>query len=159
MYPTHDSLDTLAESFLSSLSSLDGPAMLAIRAPDCLHIFAPSSLPLPNPLSNTSLVTHLATNLTPILSGLSTTAKETHINEAGRQITIWATSQPEFKKEVMDGDVRDWDYTGEYIYILNVDGDGKIVRVLEFLDSKTTERLSAMMARAKRNLGMEEKAW
>jgi hypothetical protein len=59
----------------------------------------------------------------------------------------------------MDGDVSEWDYTGEYIYMLDVDEDGKIVRVLEFLDSKTTERLSMMMARAKRNLNMEEKAW
>jgi hypothetical protein len=133
--------------------------MLAIRAPNCLHIFAPSSLPLPTSLSNTSLLNHLATNLTPILSVFPTTAKEIHINEAGRQITLWATSKPEFRKEVMDGDVSEWDYTGEYIYMLDVDEDGKIVRVLEFLDSKTTERLSMMMARAKRNLNMEEKAW
>jgi hypothetical protein len=159
MSPTHDSLQVLAASFLSSLSSLDGPAMLAIRAPNCLHIFAPSSLPLPTPLSNTSLVKHLATNLTPILSAFSTTAKEIHINEAGRQITIWATSKPEFKKEVMDGDVSEWNYTGEYIYMLDVNNDGQIVRVLEFLDSKATERLSTTMSRAKRNLGIEEKAW
>jgi hypothetical protein len=59
----------------------------------------------------------------------------------------------------MDGDVSEWNYTGEYIYMLDVNNDGQIVRVLEFLDSKATERLSTTMSRAKRNLGIEEKAW
>jgi hypothetical protein len=159
MPPTHESLQALATSFLSSLSSLSTPAMLAIRAPTCTHVFAPSSLSLPAPLTNTSLVTHLADNLAPLLSSFPTTAKEIHINELGRQITIWATGRPEFKAEVMDGEAEEWVYTGEYIYMLSVDEDGKIVRVLEFLDSKATERLSVLMGRAKASLGMDGKAW
>jgi hypothetical protein len=59
----------------------------------------------------------------------------------------------------MDGEAEEWVYTGEYIYMLSVDEDGKIVRVLEFLDSKATERLSVLMGRAKANLGMNGKAW
>jgi ketosteroid isomerase-like protein len=56
----------------------------------------------------------------------------------------------------MDGNEKDWDFTGEYIFILDVNEDGKIVRILEFLDSLVTERFMGLMVRAKENL--EKKA-
>lgn len=74
-------------------------------------------------------------------------------------MTLWATGTPEFKKEVMDGEREGWEYTGEYIFILDVDEEGKIVRVVEFLDSKGTERLRGLVERARRNMGEGGKAW
>jgi hypothetical protein len=39
------------------------------------------------------------------------------------------------------------------------DDQGKIERVLEFLDSKETEKLMGLMSRAKVNVGVDGKAW
>jgi hypothetical protein len=156
MSPTHDSLRTLATSFLSGFTDLSITDLISIRAPTCTHIFAPSSLNFPSPQTNADFAAHVTNNLTPVLAHFPATAKEIHINEASRQITIWATAKAEFKKEAMDGDEKDWDLTGEYIFILDVNEDGKIVRILEFLDSLVTERFMGLMVRAKENL--EKKA-
>ena len=53
----------------------------------------------------------------------------------------------------------EWDYAGEYIFILNVNEAGKIARILEFLDSKATERLRGLMTKARENLGKKGDAW
>jgi hypothetical protein len=157
---THQSLHTLATSFLSGFDSLSAPTLIADRAPTCTHIFAPSSLNPPAPKTNADFAAHVTNNMVPLLNHFPVTVKEIHINEAGRQITIWATGKPEFKKEAMgDSSAEEWDYTGEYIFILDVNEDGKIVRILEFLDSLATERLRGLFVRAKENLGKAGEAW
>jgi ketosteroid isomerase-like protein len=60
----------------------------------------------------------------------------------------------------MGGDTAEkWEYVGEYIFILDVDEEGKIVRILEFLDSLATERLRGMMDKMKENVGQTGKVW
>lgn len=60
--------------------------------------------------------------------------------------------------EVMDLDgmtEQDWRYEGEYIFVLDFEenerGEQKVKRILEFVDSKGTERLRELMARARAN--------
>lgn len=53
----------------------------------------------------------------------------------------------------------EWEYTGEYIFILDVDARGKIVGILEFLDSLATERLRGLMVRMRENVGRVGDAW
>jgi ketosteroid isomerase-like protein len=94
-----------------------------------------------------------------VLDHFPITEKEIHVNEVGKQIILWATGKPEFKKEAMGNDPAEkWDYTGEYIFIV-MNEDGKIVRILEFLDSLAIERLRGMMDRAKENVGQNGKMW
>lgn len=66
---------------------------------------------------------------------------------------------PEFRSEVKGKKVNeaDWKYMGEYIFILDMDEDGKIKRIVEFLDSKNTMILLEMMKRARENLAEFEK--
>lgn len=69
-------------------------------------------------------------------------------------MVVWATSETRFHDEVMDGGIaaEEWKYRGEYIFILSMDEKGeKIERVVEFVDSKGTDRLRVLMARAKKN--------
>lgn len=81
------------------------------------------------------------------------------MNEAGKQITIWATSVPEFKNEVKGkSEDSNWEYMGEYIFILNINEEGKIERIVEFLDSKNTTRLLEMVKQARENLDLFEKS-
>jgi ketosteroid isomerase-like protein len=156
MSPTHASLQALSTSFLSGFTDLSVTNLIAIRAPTCTHIFAPASLNFPSPKTNAAFAAHMTDNLAPVLAHFPVTAKEIYINETNRQITIWATAKAEFKREAMDGDEKEWDYTGEYIFILDVNDDGKIVRILEFLDSLATKRVMGLMVRAKQNLEKEK---
>ncbi|KAH7089280.1 hypothetical protein FB567DRAFT_523425 [Paraphoma chrysanthemicola] len=158
MSPTTSTLHNLAASFLAAFTNLSTTDHIFLRSPTCTHIFAPSSLHI-TPKSNPQFAAHLTNNLIPILSHFPVTAKEIHINEKGRQVTIWATGVPEFRPEVMDGDMEEWAYVGEYIFLLDVADDGKIERVVEFLDSLSTERLRGLVERARRNKGVDERAW
>jgi hypothetical protein len=156
---TRTSLQTIASSFLSAFHNLSVSDHLALRASTCTHIFAPSSLNIAAK-SNAAFAAHITNNILPLLNHFPVTAKETHTNEAQRQVTIWATGKPEFKKEVMGGESEEeWDYVGEYSFILDIDEDGKIIRIVEFLDSLATERLRGLMVKARQNLGTGGKAW
>ncbi|KAF2789245.1 hypothetical protein K505DRAFT_328361 [Melanomma pulvis-pyrius CBS 109.77] len=149
------SLHATAASFLAAFDNLSASEHISLRAPTCSHIFAPASLNPPPPKTNTAFAEHV-TKLGAIIKHFPVTAKEIHVNEAGRQITIWATGVPEFREEVkgkkIDGEEGGWEYMGEYIFVLDVDEDGKIKRILEFLDSKNTMRLLEMVKKARENL-------
>jgi ketosteroid isomerase-like protein len=159
MSPSHSELSRIATLFVEAFDNLSAPDHLALRDPTCTHIFAPSSLGI-RPKSNEAFAAHIVDNIRPLLDRFPVTPKEIDINETGGQITIWATATPYFKEEVMgDGGKEEWDYAGEYIFILNVNEAGKIARILEFLDSKATERLRGLMTKARENLGKKGDAW
>ncbi|CAO2654623.1 Nn.00g113560.m01.CDS01 [Neocucurbitaria sp. VM-36] len=160
MAPTEPQLRQIANSFLAAFKDLSASDHLALRAPTCLQIFAPSSLNPPAPKTNEVFAEHIDKSLRLVMDHFPVTAKEIHINEAGRQVTIWTNATPVFKKEAMGSDPSEmWDYTGEYIFILDVDQEGKIVRILEFLDSLGTEKLRGLMVRARGNVGQPGKAF
>lgn len=149
--PAH--LRQTATSFLSAFDTLSAQDHLALRAATCTHIFAPASLLIP-PKSNHDFENHI-NGLLPLLSAFRVEAKETHVHatSAGGQVTIWVNGSPVFRPEAMDGDDgNEWAYTGEYIFVLDVNEKGEITRVLEFLDSLATERLRGLMERARKNL-------
>ncbi|KAJ4402470.1 hypothetical protein N0V91_007184 [Didymella pomorum] len=161
MAVTEDQLRQIATSFLSAFDTLSATDHIALRADTCTHLFAPASIGIP-PKSNADFANHILNNIVPLASSFRVDAKETHVHTtaAGGQVTIWATGTPMFREEVMDGEEGEWKYTGEYIFILDVDEEGKIVRVLEFLDSAGTAHLRGLMVRARRNLGTSDrKAW
>lgn len=58
-------------------------------------------------------------------------------------------------KEGDDG--KEWEYVGEYMFLLDVDEQGKICRIVEFLDSLGTERARVLIAKAWKNAGASEK--
>ncbi|ORY11329.1 hypothetical protein BCR34DRAFT_624851 [Clohesyomyces aquaticus] len=147
------SLHTLATSFLSAFTSLSSSQHISLRSPTCTHIFAPASLSIP-PKTNSDFAAHML-RLQEILIRFPVTAKEIHVNDEKRQAVIWATGRPDFREEVRGNEEKgdeDWEYTGEYIFMLDVDGEGRIERIVEFLDSKGTERLLGMVKRARENL-------
>ncbi|KAF2829486.1 hypothetical protein CC86DRAFT_368492 [Ophiobolus disseminans] len=131
MSPTSSDLQQIAGAFLHAFKDLSAKGHIALRAPACMQIFAPSSLNPPSPKSNDVFGAHIENNVRPVMDHFPVTAKEIHVNETGRQVTIRANGKPGFKEEAIgDSSREEWDYTGEYIFILDVDEDGKIVRVL-----------------------------
>ncbi|KAF2648876.1 hypothetical protein K491DRAFT_611874 [Lophiostoma macrostomum CBS 122681] len=154
MAVTEASLQQLAEAFILGFKTLVPEDLIKLRSPDCQHIFAPSSLNFPSPKSNQEFEDHLK-SLLPVLSSFPVTPKEILINEPKRQITIWATAIPHFKDEVKGGTPdSEWEYQGEYIFILDVNEEGKIKRIVEFLDSLGTAKLVPILTKAKETAGM-----
>ena len=142
-----------AKIFLEGFADLSESRHLSVRSDDCTHIFAPSSLNLPPPKDNTTFATHLA-HLREVMVGFPVTPKEMIDSANENTVTVWATSEVKFHVELMDDGLSaaEWAYRGEYIFILTMDPSGRrIQRIVEFLDSKGTERLLGLVARAKEN--------
>ncbi|EUC47437.1 hypothetical protein COCMIDRAFT_24603 [Bipolaris oryzae ATCC 44560] len=149
MAPTVSDLEAIASTFLKSFDTLSPDT--SFRAPTCMTVFAPASANI-LPKNNAEFSTHMTNVLKPILTSLPFSPKEIHVNEAKRQITIWATAIAQFRPEVMDGDPAEWIRTREYIFILDVSEEGKITRVLEFIDTQVAKEMKALVERAIENL-------
>ena len=142
-----------AKAFLEGFTDLSDSLHLSLRSEDCLQIFAPASLSGLAPKDNATFTTHLV-HLREVIAKFPVTPKEMIDSVNENTVTVWATSEAIFHEELKDGGLSadEWAYRGEYIFILNMDPSGrKIRRIIEFLDSKGTERLQGLVARAKEN--------
>ncbi|KAK1842175.1 hypothetical protein CCHR01_15188 [Colletotrichum chrysophilum] len=145
---TEQTLYEVGTAFIRAFDTLEDTEHIAVRAPSCTHTFAPASMGPPPPMTNAELAAHLA-KLRLIMTGFP------------RQVLVWATAVAEFKDEVKglkEGeDGMEWDYVGEYVFFLTVDEEGRISRVVEFVDSLGTKRVWGLMSRAWENAGVVQK--
>ncbi|MCJ1404371.1 hypothetical protein MMC11_007596 [Xylographa trunciseda] len=142
-----------ALAFIGDFETLDVPTMLSRRTTDCIHTFLPSSLALP-PKDNTAFGEHIR-RLREIMPKFPVTATEVMEDEEKNVAIVHAFSQACFHDWVKDAGIpsTDWDYQGEYIFVLAMTEAGdKVKRVVEFVDSKGTERLLGLVMRARANL-------
>jgi hypothetical protein len=137
-----------ATTYLQVFSTLDPNVISSIQSENFKHTFAPKSANPPPPRNRDEFASHIK-HLNGIISSFPVQAKQIWPNPLHNQVTIWADSETVFHQHVKDSDDEDeWRYRGEYIFILDLDTEGKIENVLEFLDSKGTDRLRGLMARA-----------
>ncbi|EXJ82326.1 hypothetical protein A1O3_06139 [Capronia epimyces CBS 606.96] len=143
-----------ARTFIAGFANLSADALVSTRTADCTHLFAPASLgALTTPKDNATFAAHLA-GLRDVLAGFPVTAKEMIESDIQNTVTVWATSNALFRDELKDDGLPadEWAYRGEYIFLLTMDDTGRrIRRIVEFLDSKATDRLLLLMARAREN--------
>jgi hypothetical protein len=143
-----------AQKYISQFGTLDTSYLSTLLASDYHHTFAPSSIPsLPGPFNKSAFLTHHS-HLGDVMTSFPVTGKEYIVNEAGNQVTVWATSEACFREDVMGGgEVEKWKYKGEYVFMLWMDESWeKVVRVVEVLDSKgTADVLMPLMRRAREN--------
>ncbi|KAJ5223041.1 uncharacterized protein N7469_009281 [Penicillium citrinum] len=147
-----------ALSYLEGFKTLSPDVFLAFLAPTAIHRFAPTSFSPPKPMSTTAFGNHLI-KLQEVLEGFPVSPKEIFDSDEKGQVTIWATSQARFKEKCKDDGLseEEWAYKGEYIFIFTLDENReRIVDIVEFLDSKATERLRGLIARARKNLQVKE---
>lgn len=147
-----------ALAYIDGFRTLTPETFLAILAPSAEHKFAPASLNLPQSMDAAAFANHLG-SLREVLAGFPVFPKEIFENEGLGQVTIWATSETIFHEKAKDDAVssEDWKFHGEYMFILTMDESReKIVQTIEFLDSKATERLRELMARARKNLNVKK---
>lgn len=149
-------LHSLARASCDSFKDLEIAGNLALRAPDCVHVFAPPSLKMP-PMTNTQWAAH-ASGLKAILSSFPVIAKETFAEDGRKTVTICAVSDARFEEEVMDAEQGlEWSCYGEYMFVLQVQKEiGRIERIVEFLDSTKVKQVQMFMGRAKANLAKRQ---
>ncbi|KAH8692713.1 hypothetical protein BGW36DRAFT_385023 [Talaromyces proteolyticus] len=142
----------IAKQFIDHFATLDTQILKTILSENYHHEFAPSSLNPPGPFNKQGFFEHHA-GLDTVLAGFPVTAKEYIDSESSNSVTVWATSRAVFRDDAKDASISDWEYEGEYIFIFTFDPTGeKIVRTIEFLDSKATaDKLMVLMKRAREN--------
>ncbi|KAI3401954.1 hypothetical protein diail_6514 [Diaporthe ilicicola] len=138
-----------AKKYIGHFEDLDTGTLASVLAPDHTHQFAPASLSPPGPFTGEQFLEHNAA-LRRIMAGFPVRVKEYVESEASNQVTVWATARALFREEVLADEVREeWDYEGEYVFMFWMDKTGeKILRTVEFLDSKATEGLRPLLNRA-----------
>ena len=156
---------TTAFAFIESFSTLSAIDMISVRTPSCTHLFAPRSLGdiAHSPMSNEQFAGHRS-HFDGVLTSFPFQVKEMIDNPTANQVLVWTTASPVWEPAVtsdVDKEM-DWSYTGEYMFLLtfeegetgtNARGKFKrIERIVEFLDSKGTDRLRALMQAATKNL-------
>lgn len=148
-----------AKAYIEHFTMLDSELLASLLADNYAHIMAPASLAIDS-LTKESFLEHNQ-NMRKIMSGFPVHGKEYIESEVANTVVVWATSRTEFKDEVQrEGE--DWDYEGEYVFMLEMDATGeKIVRCVEFLDSlKTQNGLRPLAKKAKERVaggGSEKK--
>ena len=130
-------------------TTLDQNTISAIQSENYKHEFAPACLNPPPAFNRETFASHLA-QISGILRSFPVRFKQTWPNPSLHQVIIWSDSETHFHDHVKDSDdEQEWAYRGEYIWVLTMDQSGeKVEKVLEFLDSKSTEKLMGLMARA-----------
>lgn len=146
-------LRSTAQSYLTTLSTFDAQALRPLQSENYFHEFAPASTNY-----GTRTLDQFATHITAlkqVLHGFQPEVKNLWVNESLKQVTIWGTAVVIWKDEKVK-DNKEWEYKGEYIFVLSMDESGKKVeRVLEFLDSKDLERFGALIVKARVNAGLD----
>jgi len=102
---------------------------------------------VPVPFSREAFAEHI-NKLSEVLSKFPVVPTQIWVNEADRQVTMWCTGEATFRDEVRDDGLceEEWLYHGEYIFILEMNDSGdKVESIVEFLDSKESERLRGLI--------------
>ncbi|KAF2727738.1 hypothetical protein EJ04DRAFT_517076 [Polyplosphaeria fusca] len=154
---TEEYLYQLCLDFMATFLNIDIEAQLALRSEDCVQHFAPASLNVPSK-GNEDFTKHLG-GLKDIIQEFRVFPKvidgekQIRVNAAKREVFLWANGKPTFKAEAKVGhEDEDWEYVGELIFVLTCNEEGKIERVLEFLDSKKTIELQGLAMKARANM-------
>jgi hypothetical protein len=146
-----------AKSFIDAYSGLRVEDFLPLLADDYSHSFAPASAERLTTKNKTEIA-ELISALHGVMRGFSVSIKEAIDSESSNKVVIWATSEALFREEAKDAGAPEeaWKYTGEYVLIFTTDDSGeRITRLVEFVDTKGTDRMMELVVRAMKN--MEER--
>lgn len=79
------------------------------------------------------------------------TIKDIMEDAAAKKVVVWCCSKVSFHREEVGT------YEGEYVFMLDFDGEDKLVRVVEFVDSKASDVFMGQVAEATKLVGEAER--
>ncbi|KAF5690956.1 hypothetical protein FCIRC_687 [Fusarium circinatum] len=142
-------LTATATTYIDAFRTLDMEALFCILNGEYSHRFAPTSVNLPGSMDRHGLIARL-NQVGEVMSSFPVTIKQMWPNPSLRQVLVWANSKTNFQRQSRDSDDdEEWTKRGEYMFLMTMDETGeKIIDVLEFVDSKATEDIAGLVARA-----------
>jgi hypothetical protein len=137
--------------FLHVFTTLDTTPLQTILSPSYTHTFGPASLGhIAKPFDKAGLIAHID-SITFFMTSFPVTPVETIDSESSNAVWIWTDTDAQFKPEATGGE--EWEYKGQNLFMLWFDGEGRIERCSEIVDSKKTmEEIWPMFGKAKANL-------
>lgn len=78
------------------------------------------------------------------------TIKEMMEDAGAKKVVVWCSSNVSFQREEVGT------YEGEYVFMLDFDGEDKLVKVVEFVDSKSSDVFMGQVAEATKLMGERE---
>jgi len=143
-----------AKAFIAAYSTLSVEAFLPLLADDYTHTFAPASLGRPTPKTKSEFAAQMS-SLRGVLRGISVHVKEAIDSASSNRVVIWATGETAFRDEAKDAGLPDeeWRAAGEYVFMFTMDeGGARVARLVEFVDSKSADRVMGLVVRARKNV-------
>jgi ketosteroid isomerase-like protein len=145
-----------ALDLINAFTTLDIPSSLAPRSQHCTWTMLPASLSFPPALTNAQHAAHMQ-SLTDVSPGFDMYVQE--VWDGGNTVVVHALSDLRFREEVTSGDEGvEWKYRGEYMFVVDFDAEGKVVRVIEFLDSKAVGEALGLAGRGREILAARKSA-
>ncbi|OAG05271.1 uncharacterized protein CC84DRAFT_1177344 [Paraphaeosphaeria sporulosa] len=143
------------QTFLSSFATLSIPSFSAVLADSYKHNYAPASLVAELNRGGydgkEAFLEHIR-SVAKLMTGFPVTPLRMIQDEAENAVWAWCRSWAEWRESVVDGDA-EWGYEGEYVFMFWMDGEGKIEKCVEMLDTwATREKLLVLSARARENI-------
>jgi hypothetical protein len=134
-----------ATAFLDAFSTLNVDSVMSLKAPNCTHHIVPSSLGAPkfDNVAYTAFLQHVVR----VMKTCAFTVKEMMEDAGPKKVVVWCSSNVSFHREEVGA------YEGEYVFMLDFDGEDKVVRVVEFVDSKASGVFMGQVAEATKLVG------
>ncbi|KAF5714804.1 hypothetical protein FMUND_7185 [Fusarium mundagurra] len=147
--PDVSTLTATATTYIDGFRTLDTEALSRILSDEYSHRFAPTSANLPGPMDHNGFIARLK-HVGEVMSSFTVNIKQMWPNPSLRQVLVWANSETHFRRHLRDSDdEEEWTKRGEYMFLMTMNETGeKILDVLEFVDSKATEDIVGLVARA-----------
>ena len=138
-----------AQLYFDSLKTLNGTTLEPLLASNYSHSFAPASINLSPTLDKQGYIDRVA-GISTVWSTFPFVVNEWIESESSNQVTAWGLVIPEWVDAIKNGggDPADWAVKAEYIFMFWFDAEGKVQRVVEFFDSKETDRLVGLFKKA-----------
>lgn len=137
MSPTRAQLLTLATRVTEAYNTWSLPALLAFRAPHCLHHYPPGSVKQ-GPFTNAQYEAYFSAQI-PLFTDFALTVRDTAVDVEGRKVWMHVTST---------ATTPIGPYANEYVIMLQATADGELVeKFVEFVDSWTSVKFFGKMER------------
>lgn len=137
-------LQTIAAAYLDALASFSPEKMSAIFSDGYQHTIAPTTLVTGFGLSaepwGRDAFIPAAARYQALFSDWSIKVKEAWPNETTNVVTVWATAEGTLRDEVVE-EVDERAVRREYMFVLTVDANNKVEKVVEFVDTESVKHV------------------
>lgn len=142
-----------ALTYISVFETLDTTPLNSLLSANYHHTMGPASLAGYGPWDKAGFIGHVA-GISKMMTAFHVRVVEVIDSDKDNSVWVWTASDAKWRPEAMDGDAKEWSYQGQNLFMFWFDGEGKVERCVEVVDSlKSVNVLVPLFQRATANLG------